>query len=248
MPSYVHPTAIVDPSVILEDGTEIGPFCLLQGRVVVGERTKLRAGVVIGGLPMDRSYRDEETVVVIGRNNVFFEYVSVHRATGTGEATVIGDGNWIMAYVHIAHNCRVGTGCTLSNGVQLAGYVWVADGANVGGLTGVHQMCRVGRLAMIGACSFVNKDVPPFMLAAGRPCRVYGINRIGLVRADFAPDKIAMLEQVHRLVYRSEFNLGQALRKVERELIPGPADTEIREFIEFCSTSTRGIELRAGDG
>ncbi len=231
---------------MLADGTEIGPFCLLQGRVSVGERTRLQAGVMIGGMPMDRSYCDEETAVIIGRDNIFFEYVSVHRATGTGGVTAIGDSNWIMAYVHIAHNCRVGSGCTIANGVQLAGHVWVADGANVGGATGIHQMCRVGRLAMIGACSFVNKDIPPFMLAAGRPCRIYGINRVGLVRAGFSSAKIAVLRHMHRLIYRSGFNLSQALRTVEKELIPGPADIEVREFLEFCGTSLRGVELRAG--
>lgn len=246
MSVLLHPTAVIGPQVVLSDGAEVGPFCLLSGRVTIGGRTRLRTGVVIGEAPMDRAYRNEETAVVIGCDNVLFEYVSVHRATGPEEITSVGDSNWIMAYVHIAHNCRIGSGCTIANAVQLGGYVCMADGANVGGMTGIHQMCRVGRLAMIGACSFVNKDIPPFMLAAGRPCRVYGINRVGLVRAGFSSAKIAVLKQMHRLVYRSGFNLSQALRQVERELVPSPADSEVREFLEFFGTSKRGVELRAG--
>jgi len=242
----VHPSAIIGTEVILGPGCEVGPFCRFEGKVTVGAGCRFGTGVVVGTEPMDRSYQGEESVVAIGQNNVFFEYVTVHRACGAGKMTVIGDGNYIMNYVHIAHNCRLGNNCVLTNGVQLGGYSEVADGANLGGLTGVHQFCRVGKLAMVGAHSYVNRDIPPYVLAAGRPCRVRGLNLVGLRRAGMAQEKIAVLAELFRILYRSGLNLSQALGKIERELRAGCADDEVNEFLEFCYRSQRGIELRAG--
>ncbi|MEO0085782.1 MAG: acyl-ACP--UDP-N-acetylglucosamine O-acyltransferase [candidate division WOR-3 bacterium] len=240
----IHPTAVVDPSVEFGPGVEVGPFCRLQGRVSVGAGTRLMTGVVIGGEPMDRRYAGEETGVAIGCNNTFYEYATVHRSTGAGTLTRIGDANCIMAYVHIAHNCRVGSNCTLTNGVQLAGHVEVGDGATIGGLTGVHQFCRIGELAMVGACSYVNKDVPPFMLAAGNPCRVFGVNTVGLSRAGKTAETVAGLKSAFRLLYRSGFNLAQALARIESERLVEIA--EVARLTEFCCVAGRGIELRCG--
>lgn len=246
----IHPTALVGQEVRLGAGTEVGPFCQLDGRVRIGERCRLGVGVVVGSPPMDRRYQGEDTGVVIGSDNVFCEYVTVNRATGPGTATVIGDGNFVMAYVHIGHNSRVGNGCTLTNGVQLAGHVEVGDGANLGGLVGVHQFCRIGELAMIGACSYVNKDIPPFFLAAGRPCRVRGVNVTGLERAGVSADAVERLKTAFRLLYRSELNLSQALGSIESGLLaragPGAGLEQLRRLVEFMRSGTRGIELRTG--
>lgn len=242
----VHPSALVGAEVVLGLECEIGPFCRFEGRVTVGDGCRFGTGVVVGTEPMDRSYQGEESGVVIGRNNVFFEYVTVHRACGAGKVTLIGDGNYIMNYVHIAHNCRLGNNCVLTNGVQLGGYSEVNDGANLGGLTGVHQFCRIGKLAMVGAHSYVNRDIPPFVLAAGQPCRVRGLNMVGLRRAGMAQEKIEILSELFRIVYRSGLNLSQALKRVEQELQRSCAADEVNEFIEFCNNSKRGIELRTG--
>ncbi len=243
----IHPTALIAPSVTLPPDCEIGPFCYFAGTVKIGPGCRFGVGVVVGTPPMDRAYQGEESSVIIGKNNIFFEYVTIHRATGLGAQTIIGDENYIMSYVHIAHNCRIGNNCTITNWVQLGGYCEVNDGANLGGLVGVHQFCRIGQLAMVGACSYVNKDIPPFMLASGNPCRIRGINRLGLQRAGYSEEKIDLLKQAFRIIYRSNLNLTQALKKIESELL-GTADLnkEIKELIEFCSSSKRGVELRSG--
>jgi UDP-N-acetylglucosamine acyltransferase len=206
--------------------------------------------VAIGGAPMDTKYEGEDTEVRIGSDNTFFEYTTVHRASGKGTATVIGDDNFIMAYVHIAHNCRVGNGCVITNGVQLGGHVQVDDRANIGGLTGIHQFCRVGTLAMVGAYSYVNKDIPPYMLAAGYPCRVRGLNSVGLRRAGVGESVHHVLRRAHRIIYRAGLNLTQALSAIETELLPqsapGGGKEHLEELVRFIRSSERGVELRSG--
>ncbi len=246
--STIDPTARIDPGAKLGPGCEVGPFCYLEGKVTAGERNRFAAGVAIGGVPMDTKYGGEDTEVRIGSGNTFFEYTTVHRASGTGNATVIGDDNFVMAYVHIAHNCRIGNGCVITNGVQLAGHVELGDRANVGGLAGIHQFCRVGTLAMVGACSYVNKDIPPYMLAAGNPCCVRGLNSVGLRRAGVGEPVLAILRQAHRTIYRAGLNLAQALSTIEAELLPASAPgrgrEQLQELVRFIRSSTRGIELR----
>ncbi|MEO0079354.1 MAG: acyl-ACP--UDP-N-acetylglucosamine O-acyltransferase [candidate division WOR-3 bacterium] len=242
----VHPTALIEPTVSLGTGCEVGPFCRFEGRVEVGPNCRFGTGVCLGSRPMDRKFQAEETAVRIGSGNIFHDYSTVSRSVGEGTATVIGDNNYIMAYVHIAHNCRIGSGCILTNGVQLAGHVEVFDQANLGGLVGVHQFCRIGRLAMVGAGSYVNKDIPPFMLAAGNPCRVRGLNLVGLRRAGISDSALSLLKQAFRIIYRSNYNLAQALKLIENELSGKTAGIELAELLEFCHSSKRGIELRTG--
>lgn len=244
--ALVHPTAIVGPAVELGEGCEVGPFCRFEGRVTVGDGCRFGNGVIVGSEPMDRSYRGEISSVVIGQNNFFFEYVTVHRACGEGMVTLIGDGNYIMNYVHLAHNCRIGNNCVLANGVQLGGYSEVGDNANLGGLTGVHQFCRIGKLAMVGAHSYINRDIPPFVLAAGNPCRVRGLNLVGLRRVAMAQEKVEVIVELFRILYRSNLNFRQALAQIEQRFCCGPAEKEVREFLEFCYSSKRGVELRTG--
>ena len=199
---------------------------------------------------MDTKYEGEDTEVWIGSGNTFFEYTTVHRASGTGNATIIGDDNFVMAYVHIAHNCHVGNGCVITNGVQLAGYVGIGDRANIGGLTGIHQFCRVGALAMVGACSYVNKDIPPYMLAAGNPCRVRGLNSVGLRRAGVGEPAQSLLRRAYRTIYRGGLNLAQALSTIDTDLlpqtVPGRGQEQLEELVRFIRSSARGVELRSG--
>lgn len=250
--SVTHATAIIGPEVVLGHGCNVGPFCHLEGRIVAAERNRFGTGVAVGGVPMDTKYQGEDTVVRIGSGNTFFEYTTVHRASGAGNMTVIADDNFVMAYVHIAHNCRIGSGCVITNGVQLAGYVELGDRANIGGLTGVHQFCRIGALAMVGACSYVNKDIPPYMLAAGNPCRVLGLNSVGLRRAGLGDPALAVLRRAYRAIYRSGLNLSQALRTIEADVLPqsssGGGREQLEELVRFVRSSARGVELRSGRG
>ena len=248
----VHDTAIIGPEVALARGCNVGPFCNFEGRVIAGERNRFGAGVAVGGAPMDTKYQGEDTEVRIGSGNTFFEYTTIHRASGAGNVTVVGDDNLVMAYVHIAHNCHLGSGCVVTNGVQLAGYVELGDHANIGGLAGVHQFCRIGTLAMVGACSYVNKDIPPYMLAAGNPCRVVGLNSVGLRRAGLGASVMTALRRAHRIIYRRGLNLGQALHRIENDLLPESAadggKEQLDELVRFIRSSARGVELRGGRG
>jgi len=200
---------------------------------------------------MDTKYEGEDTEVRIGSGNTFFEYTTVHRASGKGNATVIGDDNFVMAYVHIAHNCSVGNGCVITNLVQLGGHVEVGDLANIGGLVGIHQFCRIGTLAMVGAHTYVNKDIPPYMLAAGHPCRVRGLNSVGLRRAGISQSVQSLLRRAYRAIYRGGLNLAQALSTIESDVLPqsaagGGGRNELEELIRFIRSSERGVELRCG--
>ncbi len=235
----IHPTAIISPAAVIGPGSTVGPYCVFSDQVTTGAGNRFLTGVSIGGPPMDRHYAGEATAVIIGNENTFYEYSTVHRSTGHGTATIIGDRNIVMTYVHIAHNCRIGSDCVLTSGVMLGGHVVVYDLATIGGLTGVHQFCRIGTLAMVGACSYINKDIPPFLLAAGNPCRIRGINHVGLRRAGFTAADIAAIRQAYRLIYRSQLNLTQALHEVER--IPC---ARLQVLLDFVGSSRRGIELR----
>ncbi len=248
--SSIHHSAHIGSDVRLGSACEVGPFCHFEGRVSAGTHNRFAVGVAIGGAPMDTKYRGEDTEVQVGSGNSFFEYTTVHRGSGSGNATVIGNDNFIMAYVHIAHNCHIGNGCVITNGVQLGGHVEVGDRANIGGLTGVHQFCRIGKLAMVGAYSYVNKDIPSYALAAGSPCRVRGLNSVGMRRAGLSDSACSTLRRAYRVIYRSEMNLTQALHRIETVLLPqsraGGGREELEELIRFIRSSRRGIELRSG--
>jgi UDP-N-acetylglucosamine acyltransferase len=252
----IHPTAVVHPRARIGEGAEIGPFCVVGDGVSIGARTKLLSHVVVNGdttigvdsvafpfcsigLPsQDRKYHGEPSCVKIGDRTTLREYVSIHRATGEGEVTSVGDDSLLLAYVHVAHNCRVGNHVTMSSTAQLAGHVVIEDHATVGGLTGVHQFVRIGAHAMIGGVTAVSRDVPPYLLVSGNPAQTYGLNTVGLRRADFSPEVIAELKECYKIMYRSGRNLTQAIETM-REMVKS---NEGRHFIAFVETeSDRGI-------
>ena len=188
------------------EGVEIGPFCVVGDGVSIGARTKLLSHVVVNGntsigedstiypfgsigLPsQDRKYRGELSYVTIGNRTTMREYVSIHRATGEGDTPSVGDDSLLLAYVHVAHNCRVGNFVTMSSTARRWPVTCVVeDHAGLGGLTGVHQFVRIGAHAIIGGVTAVSRDVPPYLLAAGNPAEIYGLNSVGLRRADFSP-------------------------------------------------------------
>jgi UDP-N-acetylglucosamine acyltransferase len=237
----VAPFALIENDVVIGDNCEIGPQTVLRAGTRLGSHCTLRAGVVIGDPPMDSAFKGESSGVAIGDHNDLREYVTIHRATGAGQNTVIGNDNVIMPYTHVAHNCRIGNRVTITNACQLAGYVQIDDGAVLGGMTGIHQFTRVGALAMAGACSYLAKDLPPYLIGAGNPFKVCGINRVGLRRAGFAPEQLDRLREIYRIVYRSNLNLSDAIAEIRRRFSDfSPA----QQFIAFIETSKRGIQLR----
>jgi UDP-N-acetylglucosamine acyltransferase len=241
----VEPFAVIESGVTIGDNCEIGPQVVLRAGTVIGSGCHLRTGVVIGDPPMDTAFKGEASGVRLGDNNDLREYVTIHRATGRNRNTIIGSDNLVMPYTHIAHNCRIGNHVTITNACQLAGHVEVEDFAVLGGMVGIHQFVRIGAYAMAGACSYLSRDLPPFMLGAGNPFRVRGINRVGLKRAGFKPGEIDRLREIHRLVYRSNLNLTAALARIRKRF---PDSPHARQFITFALNSERGIQLRPEEG
>ena len=254
--TQIHPTAIVDPQAEIGTGTIVGPYCIVQAGVVlgadcwlqhhvtlagptrVGMRNKFYAYCSIGQQTQDLKYQGEPTFLEIGDENTFREFVTVNRSTTAEGKTRIGHRGNFLAYSHIGHDCDVGDAVIFSNNGTLAGHVQVGDHAIMGGLTAVHQFCRLGRYAITGGCSKIVQDVPPFMIADGNPAKVRGINVVGLERNGFAPETIKTIKEAFRLIYRSKYNTRQAVEAIQQELA---ASAEITQIVEFIMTTERGI-------
>ncbi len=251
----IHPTAIIDPRAELGTNVFVGPYCVLgpgvelgdgcwlqhhvsmTGPVKIGKDNRFFHACSIGEVTQDLKYREEPTYAQIGHNNTFREYVTVHRATMPGDATRIGsDGNF-LAYSHVAHDCVVGDRVIFSNNGTLAGHVEVGDHAVIGGLTAVHQFCRIGRLALTGGCSKIVQDVPPFMIADGNPAEVRTVNVVGMERAGMSEEQIRNVKRVYQVLYRKELNLKQAMSVLHAE----HTSPEAVEIIAFIEKSQRGI-------
>lgn len=233
-----HPTAIVHKNAKIASGVEIGPYVVIEENVEIGKGCKISSHTVIGGPSQDLKYKGECTFVRIGENTTIREFVTVNCATGEGEATVIGNNCFLMAYVHIAHNCRVGDGVIIANCGTLGGHVEIEDKAIIGGLVAIHQFCRIGTLSLIGGCSKVVQDIPPYMIADGHPAKVYTINSIGLQRNNISEETRNDLKKAFKFIYKSGLNVPHAIQKIQDEIHSTP---EITHLIDFIQNSSRGI-------
>ncbi|MGA3170144.1 MAG: acyl-ACP--UDP-N-acetylglucosamine O-acyltransferase [Chthoniobacteraceae bacterium] len=255
----IHPTAIVDPGARLGTDVRIGPYCVIGANVELGDSCRLQHHVTImgpsvigagnvfyacasiGQQTQDLKYNGEPTHLRIGEANTFREFVTVHRGTAPGSWTRIGNRGNFLAYSHVAHDCTVGDSVIFSNNGTLAGHVLVEDCAVIGGLTAVHQYCRIGRHAITGGCSKIVQDVPPFMIADGNPAQVRGINQVGLERHNFSEESARRLREAYKLLYRSEFNVKQSVEEIRKTLWGNP---EIEQLVLFIESSERGIIRR----
>jgi UDP-N-acetylglucosamine acyltransferase len=252
----IHPTAVIHPKAQLGADCEIGPYCVIGENVVLGPRCRLHSHVVVDGhtrlgagneifpfasiglKTQDLKWKGGLTRTEIGDNNTFRECVTIHSATGDGEVTTVGSNNHILAYSHIAHNVRLGDHVIMSNVATLAGHVIVEDHAVVGGLAAVHQFCRIGKMSIIGGCSKVVQDVPPFMLVDGNPGETRTINKVGMERHGVSEAAQAAVRQAFKILFREGLTIPNALARIEKEL---PALPEIQHLVRFVRTSERGI-------
>lgn len=237
----VGPYAVIGPQVEVGEETAIGPHVVLEGNVRIGRRNRLCTGVVIGSEPQDRSFRGERSYVIVGDDNVFREYVQIHRATGDGEATVVGNRNYIMSMVHVAHNCHLGSDIVIVTGSGLAGHVRVDDGVQIGGMAGVHQNVRIGRLSMVGGMAKLTTDVPPFLLVDGVPARARGLNRVGLQRAGVPKEEVERLHRAFHLLYREGLSVPHALERIVVELGEDGLLGELVAFLREHRGSRRAL-------
>ncbi len=253
----VHPTAIVHPKATLAAGVTVGPYAVIEERVTVGARTAIGAhcvlegrtaigadceiftGAVIGSIPQDLKYRGEQSELVIGDRNKIREYVTINSGTtGGGGKTVIGSDCLLMAYAHVAHDCRIGSHVILANSAALAGHILVEDRAVIGGLVGIHQFVRVGTLAIIGGCSRVSQDIPPFSTCVGYPAAVIGLNTEGLRRAGVSQDVRRRLHHAFRVLFNSKLSMSHALKELEAGEDSCP---ELAHLVAFIRESKRGV-------
>ena len=252
----IHPTAVVDAKAEIGAGCEIGPYCVvgphvklgadcwlqhhvsLNGPAEIGAGNLFYAFSSVGQRTQDLKYSGEPTHLIVGSGNTFREFTTVHRGTSQGSVTRVGNGGNFLAYSHIAHDCTVGDGVIFSNNGTIAGHVQVDDHAVLGGLTAVHQFCRIGRYALTGGCSKIVQDVPPFMIADGNPAKVRSYNKVGLERNGFPEETARRIKEAYRLIYRSKLNLFQAIEQMRADL---PDTVEIEQLITFLASSSRGI-------
>jgi UDP-N-acetylglucosamine acyltransferase len=251
----IHKSAIVHPKARIGAGCEIGPYCVIGEHVELGPRCKLHSHVVIDGhtklgrgndifpfasiglKTQDLKWKGGLTRTEIGDENTFREYVTIHSATGDGEVTIVGSHNHILAYCHIAHNCTLGSHIIMSNAATLGGHITVEDYAVIS-IAAVHQFCRVGKMSMIGGCSKIVQDVPPFMIVDGNPGETRTINKVGLERNGVSEKAQAALRQAYKILFREGLTIPNALAKIEKKLPPLP---EVRHLVHFVRTSERGI-------
>jgi UDP-N-acetylglucosamine acyltransferase len=227
--------------VRLGRGSVLESHVVLDGDTRVGEGNRFFPFSSIGLVPQDLKFRDEPSRVEIGDHNVFREGVTVHRGTaGGGGVTRIGSSNFFMAQAHVAHDCLVGSHTILANSVALSGHVEVQDHATLGGLSGVHQFCRVGTHAFVGGATVVVKDVLPYSLTAGNRAHFFGLNLVGLKRRGFTAEQIAALKQACRLLQSKAPSIAEALSRVEAG---APQTSEVRTLVEFVRSARRGVVL-----
>lgn len=252
----IHPTAVIHSGAKFGANCQIGPYCVVGENVILGDNCKLHSHVVVDGhtslgsgneifpfasiglKTQDLKWKGGLTRTEIGDNNTFREYVTIHSATGDGEITRVGSNNHILAYCHIAHNVTLGNHIIMSNVATLAGHVTVEDHVVIGGLGGVHQFCRVGKMAIIGGCSKVVQDVPPFMMADGNPAETRTVNKVGMERNGISVEAQAAMKQAYKILFREGLTIPNALSRVEQEL---PTSPELLHLIQFVRRSERGI-------
>lgn len=253
----IHPTAVVADSAVLGEGVSIGPYAVIGEGVVLGARTRVGAHVSLQGPavfgeenrifdhaslgfePQDLKHRGDKTRLVVGSRNVFREFTTAHRGTASGHGeTVIGDENYFMNYTHVAHDNRIGSRVVMANSAVLAGHVEVGNNAVVGAFNAIHQFCRVGAYAFLGAYTGCRQDVLPFCRTDGLDAKTYGINTIGLKRNGFSDERIEALQKAYRILVKSKLNTSQALSRIAEE-IPGQPDVE--ELVAFIKSSERGF-------
>jgi len=253
----IHPTAIVDSGAKIGENVSIGPYSVISGNVEIGDNCQIgtqtvilpgaRIGrdckifhhAVISEIPQDLKFAGEETTAEVGDRTVIREFVTINRGTSQHWRTVVGSDCLLMAYVHIAHDCIVGNHVIMANAVNLAGHVEVEDWVIIGGMVGVLQFSRIGQHSIIGGQYRVSKDVPPYIMAAREPLSYEGLNRVGLKRRNFPSETILALKRAYNLIYNSEYNVSDAIRKIEET--PDLMIPEVRNIIEFIRKSSRGI-------
>tara|TARA_Y100000766_G_scaffold100578_1_gene85917 strand:- start:1967 stop:2740 length:774 start_codon:yes stop_codon:yes gene_type:complete len=256
MNNKIHQTAIISSKSIIGKNVFIGPYCIIDDDVIIGDNTRIDAhtiirpyttvgqnchifsNCVIGEIPQDKKFEGEKSKLVIGDNTVVREFCTLNRGTKDSGLTKIGSDCLLMAYVHVGHDCLVSDNIILANGVQLGGHVEIQKYAIVGGLTPVHQFCKIGEHTLVGGGLRVVQDIPPFIIANGQPLKFSGINALGLRRRKFSVTQRTNIKKAYKILYNSNMNTSQALEKIKKDF---SSQNEISTIISFINDSSRGL-------
>ena len=234
----IGPYSIIEDNVSIGDNNLIHPYVHIKSGTTIGNNNKIFQGSILGEAPQDLKYNDEKTTLVIGNNNTIRENCTLNRGTTYSNTTIIKSDCLLMAYVHVAHDCTVEDKVILANGVQLGGHVDIGYHATVGGMTPVHQFCKVGQHSFIGGGRVILQDVPPYILATGEPLQYAGINSVGLRRRDFNQETRNNIKMAYKFIFKSSFNIKQAIQAIEDKM---ELTDEIKNIIQFIKTSDRGL-------
>ena len=235
----IGPFSLIGPDVVIGAGTWIGPHVVINGPTRIGAHNKVFQFASLGDAPQDKKYRGEPTLLEIGDRNVFRESVTVNRGTIHGRGvTRIGNDNLFMAYSHVAHDCQLGDQIVLANCATLGGHVELGDWVIMGGLSAVHQFTKVGAHCFLAHNAAVTRDVPPYVMAVGRPAVPHSVNSEGLKRRGFTDVQIRNIRRAYRVLYRSGLKLDVAVEELDKA---AATEAEIRPFVDFIKRSTRSI-------
>lgn len=254
----IDKTSIIHKNAQIDDNVTIGPFCNIQDEVkigsgsvilsnvnilsgtTIGKNNRIHQNSVIGGDPQDLKFDNEKTKLIIGNNNTIREFCTLNKGTDYSGKTIVGNNCLLMAYVHVAHDCIISDKVILANGVQLGGHSEIGYHATVGGVTPVHQFCKIGMHAFIGGGRVVLQDVPPYILATGEPLQYSGINSVGLRRRNFDQKTRTLIKKVYSIIYRSKYNTMQALEHI-KSAFKIEKSKDVNNIINFIESSERGI-------
>jgi UDP-N-acetylglucosamine acyltransferase len=254
----IHPSAIIHPDSRIGENVGVGPYTIIGKDVEIGDGCRIGSHVVINGPtrmgrhnhiyhhcsigedPQDKKFRGEaESELLIGDNNTIREFCTINRGTGSGGGTTrVGNQNWIMAYVHVAHDCLIGNNNTFANNTTLAGHVVIEDNVILGGFTGVHQFCHIGKNSFSAIATVITRDVPPYVLVSGNTAKPTGLNREGLKRLGMDAERMDMLRKAYRILYQEGLLLKDALERLDLLAVDTP---EVAAFVSFIRNSERGI-------
>lgn len=261
----IHPTSVLSPDVILEEGVEIGPYCNIQGRVKIGQGTFIEGhatigsrfgvveigknnhispGAVVGGPPQDLSYKSEPTQLIIGDNNVIREFTTFNLATSKGDGiTSIGHNCYFMAYSHVGHDCKIGNNVVVANNSHFGGHCEVEDNVVIGGVCAFNQFSKVGRNSFVAGSSIVNKDILPFSRAQGNYAVVRATNKVGLLRKGYSKEEVANIHKAIRILTMGDGTIDEAVARIQSEC---KSSENIADLLHFVRASKRGIAIRRG--
>tara|TARA_B100002051_G_scaffold75537_1_gene72181 strand:+ start:27851 stop:28615 length:765 start_codon:yes stop_codon:yes gene_type:complete len=234
----IGPYCIIEDDVVIGDNTSIGPYSIIKKFTEIGNDCRIFSHCVLGEIPQDKKFNNEITKLIIGDRNTIREFCTINRGTDESGKTIIGNDCLFMAYVHVAHDCILKNDIILANGVQLGGHVEINDFAIVGGMTPVHQFCKIGKYAFVGGGLRVVQDVPPFIIANGEPLKFSGINILGLRRRKFNSLDRDKIKKIYKLIYNSDYNVSQAINYINENF----KNIEyINDIVSFIKSSKRGI-------